>query len=150
MKYEINDETLAIISLENGTKVVELNDEYFVDESSYSIMERSCKYFGSSLDGRIDGSKDILGSVYKIPIIVEESQGIIFFPTESISSPSVSWISYKNIKNVEKKGSKSLVRFNNDNFIVIDCPYFSMKNQIFRCNMLEAISSNRKINKKND
>lgn len=150
MKYEINDETLAIIPFEDKTKVVELNDEYIVDESPYSIMERSCKYFGSSLDGRIDGSKDILGSVYKIPIIVEESQSLIFFPTESISSPSVSWISYKNIKNVEKKGSKSLVRFNNENFIVIDCPYFSMKNQIFRCNMLEAISSNRKINKKND
>lgn len=147
MKYEINDETLAILAFEDKAKVIELNDEYIVDEAPYSIMERSCKYFGSSLEGRIDGSKDILGSVYKIPIVVEESQKIIFFPTEALSSPSVSWISYKNIKNIEKFGSKSLIRFNNDNVITVDCPYFSMKNQIFRCNMLDAISNNRKVNK---
>ena len=34
--------------------------------------EFSCKYFGSSFEGRILGSKNILGSVYKAPIIVEE------------------------------------------------------------------------------
>jgi len=151
MNYEINDDTLAIIPIDEfSSKVYENSDEYVVDDTPYNIMENSCKYFGSSLDGRIHGSKSVLGSVYKIPVIVEESQKLIFFPTEALDSPSVSWISYKNIKNVEKKGSKSLIRFNNDNSIIIDCPYFSMKNQIFRCNMLEAISSNRKINKKND
>ncbi len=150
MKYEINDETLAIISLADGkSKVVEFNDEYIVNDSPYSVMDYSCKYFGSSLSGRIDGSKNILGSVYKIPVIVEESQKLIFFPTEAINSESVSWISYKNIKSVEKYGKKSLIKFNNGVEVIIDCPYFSLKNQIFRCNMLEAIFSNRKC-KKND
>lgn len=150
VKYEINDETLAIISLdENSSKIVEKSEEYVVNESVYSIMEHSCKYFGSSLSGRIDGSKDILGSVYKIPIIVEESQKLIFFPTESLSSEKVSWISYKNIKNIKKYGKKSIIMFENGNDIVVNCPYFSLKNQIFRCNMLDAISSNRKSNKKN-
>lgn len=150
MNYEINDETLAILPYDNErSRVIEMNDEYIVEESPYEIMENSCKYFGSSLSGRVDGSKDILGSVYKIPVIVEESQKLIFFPTEALNSPTVGWISYKNIRNVEKIGQKSLVKFKDGQDVLINCPYFSMKNQIFRCNMLEAISNNRKNSRKN-
>ena len=94
--------------------------------------------------------KLILGSIYKTPIIVEESKDLIFFPTEALSSPSVAWISYKRIKNVEKYGRRTRVIFDNDESVVVNCPYFSIKNQIFRCNMLETISKNRKSGKKND
>lgn len=147
--YEINDETLAIIPFEhNKSKILEKNDEYIIDETPYSIMENSCRYFGSSLEGRINGSKDILGSIYKIPIMVEESQRLIFFPTEALNSPNVGFISYRNIKNVNKHGTKSIVEFKNGNGIVINCPYFSMKNQIFRCNMLDSVSDDRKRRKK--
>lgn len=148
MKYEINDETLAIIPIKNGSKIIELNDEYVVSESPFTIMEDSCKYFGSSLEGRINGSKNILGSIYKVPIMVEETQKLIFFPTEAMGSSKTSWISYKNIKNVEKRGKKTLIKFANDDVLILDCPYFTMKNQIFRCNMLESISSNRRVSKK--
>ena len=151
MKYEINDETLAILPFDKDkSRVLEESDEYIVDEIPYSIMEDSCKYFGSSFEGRILGSKNILGSVYKAPIIVEESQNLIFFPTEALSSNTVSWISYKKIKSVEKCGKRSKIIFNNGESIIANCPYFSIKNQIFRCNMLDSISSNRKIVKKND
>ena len=151
MKYEINDSTLAIVPFDkDSTKIIEKDDEYIVNETPYEVMEHSCKYFGSSLEGRMLGSKDILGSVYKTPVIVEETQKLIFFPTEAIQSESVGWLSYKNIRNVEKYNKKSKVIFNNGEFIIIDCPYFSIKNQIFRCNMLEAVSNNRKISKKND
>ena len=151
MKYEINDSTLAIIPFDSkNTKIIEMGDEYVVKETPYEIMEHSCRYFGSSLEGRMLGSKDILGSVYKTPVIVEETQKLIFFPTEAIQSDSVGWISYKNIRNVEKYDKMTKIVFNNGEFIVIKCPYFSVKNQIFRCNMLEAVSNNRKNSKKND
>ena len=54
------------------------------------------------------------------------------------------------VENIEKHNRKSKVIFNNGDSIIIDCPYFSIKNQIFRCNMLDAISSNRKNSKKSD
>lgn len=151
MKYEINDSTLAVLPFDGGnTRVLESDDEYIVNNTPYEVMEHSCKYFGSSFEGRMSGSKDILGSIYKVPVIVEESQKLIFFPTESIQSENVSWISYKNIENIEKYGKKSKIVFKNGEFLVVNCPYFSIKNQIFRCNMLEAVSNNRKNNKKND
>lgn len=151
MKYEINDSTLAVLPFDGGnTRVLEKDDEYIVNNTPYEVMEHSCKYFGSSFEGRMSGSKDILGSIYKVPVIVEESQKLIFFPTESIQSENVSWISYKNIENIEKYGKKSKIVFKNGEFLVVNCPYFSIKNQIFRCNMLEAVSNNRKNSKKND
>ena len=150
MKYEINDETLAILPFEDGhSKVIESRDEYVINDSPYEVMEHSCKYFGSSFQGRLLGSKDILGSVYKSPIIVEESQKLIFFPTEALSSENVSWLSYNNIRNIEKYNKQTRIIFKNGESIVVDCPYFSVKNQIFRCNMLDTISENRKSDKKN-
>ena len=145
MKYEINDETLAVMSFdEHKTRIIEEGEDYVVNDVPYSIMENSCRYFGSSLEGRLLGSKDMLGSIYKAPIIVEETRNMIFFPTEALNSSSVSWISYKKIRNVEKYGRKTKIVFNNGETVVVDCPYFSIKNQIFRCNMLDTISRNRK------
>lgn len=151
MKYEINDETLAVLSFDkNKSRIIEDSDDYIVDEVPYSIMDNSCRYFGSSFEGRVMGSKDILGSVYKTPIVVEESKNLIFFPTEALSSPSISWISYNRIKAVEKYGRKSKIVFDNDESIVIDCPYFSVKNQIFRCTMIESVTKHRKNDKFTD
>lgn len=151
MKYEINDDTLALLPYDEGyTRIVEKEDEYIVKDTPYEVMEHSCQYFGSSFDGRLLGAKNILGSVYKSPIMVEETQKLIFFPTEAIQSENAGWISYKNIKNVEKLDKKSRIIFKNGENIIVNCPYFSIKNQIFRCNMLDAISTNRKFGKKND
>lgn len=151
MEYEINDETLAILPYDNGfTRIIEKNDEYIVKETPFEVMEHSCNYFGSSFSGRIMGAKNILGSVYKSPIIVEETQRIIFFPTEAVQSENAGWISYNNIKNVEKLDKKSKIIFKTGENIIVNCPYFSVKNQIFRCNMLDAVSNNRKASKKND
>ena len=151
MKYEINDQTLAIIPYSNSkTKIIEADDEYVVDSTPYSIMEHSCEYFGSSLMGRVNGTRSVLGTIYKAPIFVEETKKLIFFPTEAIDSDNVSWVSYRNISNVEKFNNKSIVKFNNGTAVIIDCPYFSIKNQIFRCNMLESISNSRKLSVKKD
>ena len=131
MKYEVNDETLAVLPFHDGkTRIIETDDEYVVNDTPYEVMEHSCTYFGSSFEGRMLGSKDILGSIYKAPVIVEETQKLIFFPTESITSENVGWLSYKNIKNVEKYNKQSKIIFNNGFSIVVDCPYFSIKNQV--------------------
>ena len=37
-------------------------------------MDDSCKYFGSSYQGRYEGTKNLIGMNYKLPIIIEESR----------------------------------------------------------------------------
>ena len=92
--YEINKDTCAVIGVnDNVTKIIEGEDEYYVDKNCYEVMEDSCQYYGSSCEGRMKGSKNIMGSNYKLPIVVEESNDIIFFPTESPSSPNCVWFS---------------------------------------------------------
>ena len=111
--YEINKDTYAVMSINEGvTKVLEKEDEYFINKNSYEVMEDSCAYYGSSCEGRIKGTKQILGSNYKVPIVVEETNEIIFFPTEAASNANCIWLSLNNIKSYERNNGFTKVVFN--------------------------------------
>lgn len=151
MNYEINNETLAIIPLdEHKSKVIEVNDEYVIPNSVSNIMENSCNYFGSSLKGRLEGTKSMLGSIYKAPIVVEESRNIIFFPTMSPELLSNSWISLNHILKYEKSMLGTVIYFPNNKKINVNVPYLSIENQILRSSRLESIYKKRKIMQKSD
>ncbi len=142
--YEINTETLAVLSIDNRTsKVLEKDKEYFVSTSAYKVMDKSCQYFGSSYEGRIAGSKSILNASYKLPVIVEESKEIIFFPTNSAMVEHCSWLALNNIKSYEKYNDKTKVIFNNDRELILDITYPSFDNQLLRANKLGYIFKKR-------
>ena len=151
MKYEINKDTFAILPLENNkSRIIEKNNEYIIDDNPYSFMEHSCSYFGSSLEGRFNGSKDMLGSIYKVPVLVEESRNIIFFPTKSPTTETNAWISLNNIEKYENNNSNTLLYFKNGKKLMIDMPFLSIENQILRSTRLESIFRRRKSEEKND
>ena len=143
--YEINKDTYAIMSINEGvTKILEKEDEYFINKSSYQVMEDSCAYYGSSCEGRVKGTKAILGSNYKVPIIVEESNEIIFFPTEAASSINCIWLSLNNIKKYEKCNGFTKVTFNSGKEIIVKMSISSFETQILRANRLGSIIRQRK------
>lgn len=143
--YEINNGTLALVPTRDGkTKVYEVDDEFIVDKRVYQVMEESCQYFGSSLMGRQTGSKNILGSSYKVPIVIDESRDIIFFPTSSPLLDSCYWVGLKDIKEIIKKDKKTIIVFDNNKEIEIDIPYLSIQNQIMRATRLNAVLKKRK------
>lgn len=79
-EYEINAQTLAVIPVkENKTRIIEMNKELMVNLPCREIIDNSCKFFGSSLEGRVNGTKTLTGITHKSPIIIEESKKIIFF-----------------------------------------------------------------------
>ena len=142
--YEINKDTCAIISVDkNITKVLEKDSEYYVNQTTYEIMDNSCQYYGSTCEGRIKGTKMILGSNYKVPIVVEETNDIIFFPTESPSSESCSWLSLNQIEHYEASGGFTKVSFFNGKEIVVKMSVSSFENQILRANRLESLLKKR-------
>lgn len=143
--YEINKDTCAIITINDEiTKVIENDDDYFVNKSSYEVMEDSCAYYGSSCEGRIKGTKNILGSLYKVPIIVEESNDLIFFPTDSIKSSNCVWISVNQIKKYEKYNKYTKVFFNNGKELILKISINSFELQLLRANRLSSIINQRK------
>lgn len=150
MNYEVNEDTLAIIPYQNGTKIIERDNEYIIDCNPYKVMEYSCEYFGSSIDGRIKGTKNMLGSIYKAPIIIEESKNLIFFPTSSPNVYENNWISLKNVIGYKKEGNKTKIIFRNNKELLVDIPYLSIDNQVLRASRLESILSKRKNSEKND
>lgn len=148
--YEINNKTCAVVGINDEvTKVIELDDDFFVNKNSFSVMEDSCQYYGSSCDGRIKGTKMILGSSYKVPIIIEESNEIIFFPTESPYSDKCIWISLNNIESYEKSNGFTKVKFSEGKEIIVKMSVGAFEMQVLRANRLGSMLKKRIDNKNN-
>ena len=142
--YEINEDTLALIPTDSeNVKVYE--KETIIDYSGNcnEIMDNSCKYYGSTYEGRKEGSKYILGASYKLPIIIEESKFLIFFPTESPLLDSCIWLSLNNILKIEKNELKTTIYFVNNEKISIPISYHIIENQILRATRLESLIRKR-------
>ena len=145
-EYEINDETLAIIPHDIWNSIViEDTQDIDVTKKPLEIVDYSCKYFGSSYPGRKDGAKNILNSKYKLPILVEDTRNLIFFPTNSPEDDNCIWISLKNIRNYYKlENDKTKIDFKNGKSIIVDISFNSFNNQVMRASRLESIIRNRK------
>lgn len=148
MEYEINDETIALIPINSTTtRVIELEKEYVIPQATFNILEENCEYYGSTYDGRVKAAKKILNFSYKIPIVVEETEKLIFFPTKSISDSSCCWINYNYVSKREKSGKNTKVKFLNGSEEEFKVSKMSFENQLMRANMLNSMLTKR-INKK--
>lgn len=80
--YTINKKTLAIVPIsEKSSKIYEKDNIIIVPKSSQKLIEENCMYYGSSYNGRKKGTVDLIGVTHKSPIVIEETHGLIFFPT---------------------------------------------------------------------
>ncbi len=145
MNYEINDDTQLIMPIgKNSSKIIETEDEYFIKDNTLNILEHSCEYFGSSLNGRKEGTKKLLGITHKSPIIIEESRKIIFFPTTSPEKENCIWICLDKIDKYYKSGKKkSSIQFKNGDIVNFDISIGSLTNQILRATRLKYILEDR-------
>lgn len=151
MNYEITYDTELIIPIDDKcSKVIENGEEYIIEKNSLKILEHSCEYFGSSLEGRKEGTKKILGITHKSPIIIEESRKIIFFPTNSPDRKDCSWINLEKIDKYYRTDKKtSSILFKCGKKVDFNISYGSLTNQILRATRLKFILDER-INKKED
>ena len=141
INYEINDNTIALIYENNDTLVLEKDNRFILkDIIPNKIIKYSCEYFGSSYDGRVKGTTFLTGLTHKVPIIIEESCEIVFFPTSSSRLNECSWIRNKYIKNYKKSLENMVeVEFINNSKMLINCSYETINNQILRSSRLESL-----------
>lgn len=146
MNYEINEETLAILPLEgNKCRAVEKENEYYIESKSFSVVEHSCEYFGSSYSGRHNGTKKLTGLKYKSPILVEESTRLIVFPTHSPRNEECIWLVLNKIKKCypSKITNMSIIEFISGDKLEIDVSYQIINNQILRATRLKVLIEER-------
>lgn len=149
--YEINEDTYAVISSCIGkTKIIEKYGEQTINNDAYKVMDESCKYYGSSYKGRLTAAKSILECSYKLPILIEESSCLIFFPTKSSLLDDCCWINLNGIKKVEKMGKNTKITFNNEKELILEISKLSLDNQIYRATRLESLIKKRINAKKRD
>lgn len=147
-EYEINSNTIMIIPMgRKRSKIVENDEEFYIEKSTTDILDDSCRFFGSSYSGRFEGTKKILGINYKAPIIVEESREIIFFPTSSPRFDNCYWICLNKIESYFKNDKESKILFKNGLEYNVPISYSSLENQILRSTLLESRIRDRKYRK---
>lgn len=136
--HEITPLTMAVLSKKDdeGTTnaiVLEEKKEYTVHTTPTKMIDEACKFFGSSLKGRLEGTKDISRITHKAPIAIDPSSGMYFFPTASPSNTECSWIAHSHVKDIHSIGkTKTEIIFKNGRRIIVNVSYGSMMNQLQR------------------
>ena len=144
ISYEINRNTLALIPIGNDqTKVIEKENNFIINDNIMNIIKNSCEYFGSSYIGRKEGTRRLTGITHKSPIIIEETNKLIYFPTESPRLDSCSWIGFNNIKRYINNNGKATIIFDNDKILDLNISYGILDNQVLRSSKLESILRKR-------
>lgn len=144
-EYKINSNTLAIIPIgKNKTKIYESNNVIIVEENVLKIMDNNCQYYGSSLEGRKKGTSDLIGVTHKSPIVIEDTHGIIFFPTCSPRLLNCGWISLNNIDSYSPLDNSSIIKFRNNLTLNLPISNKIVNNQVLRATRLESVMMKRK------
>lgn len=142
-EFEMNPLTMAILPIEYGgklySKVYQLDEELYSPFKPMEIIKRSCKLYGSSYTGRKDGSRHLIGITHKIPIIIDSTNLMYFFPTTSPNKPQCAWVSHEHVKDYKKMDSThTIVTFRNNKSIVISISAYSFENQMLRTALLRT------------
>jgi competence protein ComK len=136
-EYEINPSTMIILPQIYGKKIYsrifEVEDEFLSPFKPFDIVKKSCGYFGSSYEGRKDATKDIIGVTHKVPIVIDPTNLLYFFPTTSPNNPDCIWISYEHIAAHHRTDpSHTKVVFGNKHTLILPVSSSSFENQLLR------------------
>ena len=128
----ISGKTLIIYYNNFNTVMINTDGKIIINGNFIrSLLNKSCLFYGSSLNGRLKGSKDLLKCRYKLPIIISESNRLIFFPVNKYF-----WINFNMIESFEKKENHTIITFKNGYKRSIFVSYRVVNNQMFKCSRL--------------
>lgn len=119
--YLITNNTIAILKKENKTIIYDNKEIKSLNISYKKILDYNCNYYGSSLKGRIDCAKNILNIKYRVPIIIDENNNLIFIQLCSSRNLECLFLNVNKIVDYEEI----------DNNLLIKCPH----NYNFKCSL---------------
>ncbi|MFJ5760064.1 competence protein ComK [Neobacillus sp. NPDC093182] len=118
-EYEANPFTMFVKPIAYGSKIYseifEVEDEFLSPFKPLDIIRNSCEYYGSDYEGRRNGTKQLVGYAHKIPIAIDPTNRIFFFPTTSPSRQECIWISHEHVKDYDRiNPQETVILFNNN------------------------------------
>ncbi|WP_108670116.1 competence protein ComK [Peribacillus acanthi] len=141
-EYEVTPYTLLIKPVQYGKKtysqIFEWEGEYICPHKPMDIIKRSCEYYGSSYEGRKEGTRHLTGITHKSPIAVDPVCSILFFPTTSPVRSECMWVAYDHIMSRTKNhyGDTDVV-FRNGWKTSLPLSSSSLDNQLYRTALLK-------------
>jgi competence protein ComK len=153
-EYEVNPFTMFVKPIAYGSKIYseifEVEDEFLSPFKPLDIIRNSCEYYGSDYEGRRNGTKQLVGYAHKIPIAIDPTNRIFFFPTTSPSRQECIWISHEHVKDYERVNpQETLILFNNNQSFIFPVSCSSIISQLertayLRTKLMQRIEYNEK------
>lgn len=146
--YIINADVLcftADLGNSNGTLVMEKEKKFTVETECFKLLKKSCRWYGNSYNIQRDFIIDKFNYYIKTPIIMSNSDKLIFFPTTAPSSKDCIWVCYNNVDRYVKDEDKNYTKiyFKGGKILNISASYTTIDNQITRCIRIEKFINDK-------
>lgn len=113
---KLSNETRALIPVFNEygeaeTLVYQPEGVERLKGAPVDLLEAACLYYGSSIQGRIEAARHVLGPHRKTPVVMDWHADAVFFPTIAKESPDCSWINFQHVTSIKKDGTNTVIQF---------------------------------------
>lgn len=125
-------ECLAIAPHFDGkySSVINTNQgSFFSKEQVKKILEQYCLEYGSTLDGRIQASREVLGFTKNPPILISESLSRAALQVPCYETKETIWILDLNFKITKCKGFSEIIFLNHQTKLAIDLSVDALANR---------------------
>ncbi|MFI3260778.1 MAG: competence protein ComK [bacterium] len=138
--YILNNNTCAVIATYSGCTIIDNKGNTLLEERAYNLLKYNCEHYGCSYNDRVTDSKSLLNASYKLPIVINDKDNFIMFPTSSFRCDSCSWINIGMVdKYYQQRKNKTVVIFKNKQKIILDISYFILEKQIMRASRMISL-----------
>ncbi|MGZ4159385.1 MAG: competence protein ComK [Neobacillus sp.] len=153
-EYEVNSCTMFLEPVEYGskiyTRIIEVDDEFLAPFKPLDIIKNSCNYFGCDYESRKRGTRMLTDIKRKIPIVIEPTNSLYFFPTTSPSRQECIWIAHDHVENYRRSDRhQTLIKFQNKKSYYFPVSYCTIEGQMgrtssFKTKLMQRIEKNER------
>lgn len=103
-KYRITKRTVAILPcydiMKQSRIILEDGTEISTPLRPYQLLQLSCRQYNSSIEERIFVAKRVAGVKGKVPVVIEPTSGLVFFPTKSPKREDCEWYAWSHVRDI--------------------------------------------------
>ena len=135
-KYRITKRTVAILPsfdfVMQSRIILEDGTEISTPLRPYQLLQLSCRQYNSSIEERIFIAKRVAGVKGKVPVVIEPTSGLVFFPTKSPKREDCEWYAWSHVQDIStvEGNSNGHVITKNGHTIATNATPYVLRNQL--------------------